>query len=97
MRDDSTKTVCRTPNASGTTRIPTWKFELMREAILAAVGDDGVAFKDLKPAVAKLITDDDAQTLGSIGWHMTTVKLEMECAGDIRRVEGRSPQYLVRA
>lgn len=97
MRDDTDKTLCRTPNASGTTRIPTWKFEAVRKAILDAVGADGIAFKDLEPAVAQRLPQDVARDLGSLGWHMTTVKLEMECAGDIHRVEGRSPQFIVRS
>ena len=92
----SETTTCRTPNASGTTNIPTWKFDALRTAILDAVGDDGIVFKDLKPAVETRLDADTLSRLGSIGWHLTTVKLEMEVAGDIARVEGSKPQRLVR-
>ena len=91
----SEKTTCRTPNASGTTNIPTWKFGALRTAILDAVGSEGIAFADLKPAVAKRLDADTLSRLGSLGWHLTTVKLEMEVASDIRRVQGSKPQKLV--
>ena len=92
----SETTTCRTPNASGTTNIPTWKFDALRTVILDAVGDDGIVFKDLKPAVETRLDADTLSRLGSLGWHLTTVKLEMEVAGDIARVEGSKPQRLVR-
>lgn len=95
--DDASRTLCRTPNASGTTRIATWKFDLLRAAILDALGDDGLAFKDLGSAVTARLDAQTRDKLGSLGWHMTTVKLEMEVAGEIARVAGRAPQYLVRA
>lgn len=90
------RTVCRTPNADGTTSIPSWKYEAVRAAILDAVGDDGLAFKDLKAAVGERLDTDELDRLGSLGWHVTTVKLDMEVAGDIARVDGVSPQRLVR-
>ena len=92
----SETTTCRTPNASGTTSIPTWKFDALRTAILDAVGSEGIMFKDLKPAVETWLDADTLSRLGSLGWHLTTVKLEMEVAGDIARVEGSKPQRLVR-
>ena len=90
------KTVCRTPNAEGTTSIPTRKYEAVRAAILDAVGEDGLAFSELKSAVGERLSADELDRLGSLGWHVTTVKLEMEVAGDIARVEGVTPQRLVR-
>ena len=89
-------TVCRTPNAEGTTSIPTWKCEAVRAAILDAVGEDGLAFSELKSAVGERLSAEELDRLGSLGWHVTTVKLEMEVAGDIARVEGVTPQRLVR-
>jgi hypothetical protein len=35
------------------------------------------------------------ETLGSWGWHFTTVKLEMEVAGDLSRIAGKSPQHII--
>ena len=100
MAVDEPKTLCRTPNADkpGTTRILTWKFDLLRGHILTVVGDagpGGLLFKDLPSSVGALLTADEVARLGSIGWHITTVKLEMEVAKDIKRLKGASPQRLV--
>ena len=92
----SEKTTCRTPGASGTTSIPTWKSGTLRTATLDAVGSGGIAFKDARPAVAERLDADALSRLGSLGRHLPTVKLEMEVAGDIARVEGSKPQRLVR-
>ena len=92
----SDKTTCRTPNAGGTTNLPTWKYDAVRRAILAAIPEEGISFSDLRKAAKAHVTEDDLQRLGSWGWHATTVKLEMEVAGDIARVKGRSPQWIVR-
>lgn len=94
------RTACRTPakGKSGVTRIPTWKYDLMREHILAVVGaagPDGFPFQDLASAVGERITDAQKSKLGSLGWHSTTVKLELEVAGDLKRMEGVSPQRLL--
>ncbi len=94
------RTPCRTPAAgkTGVTNIPTWKFEMLREHILDLVGgasEGGFAFSELNSAVADRLSDDEKANLGSIGWHTTTVKLEMEVAGDIVRAEGVSPQRLL--
>ena len=95
-RDAFDKVTCRTLNAAGTTNIPRWKYDLLHAAIIDAIGDKGLAFKDLKSAVAERLSDDDRNELGSLGWHLTTVKLEMEVAGDIHRVPDRSPQWLMK-
>ena len=95
MRDPSDKVVCRTPNASGTTRIPRWKFDCLREAILASASGEGLAFKDLKDQVSKRLNSNDLEALGSLGWHTTVVKLELEVAGEIRRIPGQSPQWIM--
>ncbi|SHG64449.1 hypothetical protein SAMN05444003_0290 [Cognatiyoonia sediminum] len=102
MANDEPKTICRTPaeGKPGTTRIPTWKFDLLRGHILNVVreaGSDGLPFRDLSSLVAKRLTEEETTRLGSIGWHTTTVKLEMEVARDIKRLEGVSPQRLVLA
>lgn len=93
------KTSCRTPTPgkSGETRIPTWKFELLRRHILDVTRDsgaEGVAFSELHKLVGARLREDERAALGSLGWHVTTVKLEMEVAGDIARVKGVTPQRL---
>ena len=40
--------------------------------------------------------EDERAALGNVMWYTTTVKLEMEVAGEIRRVDGVTPQRLVR-
>jgi len=34
--------------------------------------------------------------LGSVGWHTTTVKLNMEVKGELQRLSGVNPQRLIR-
>ncbi|MCZ7544494.1 MAG: hypothetical protein M5R40_13685 [Anaerolineae bacterium] len=53
-----------------------------------------MTFADLIPAVdAALAGDFD----GSVGWHVTTVKLDLEARGLIERVPQSRPQRLRRA
>ncbi|MDJ0638293.1 MAG: hypothetical protein QNJ20_05625 [Paracoccaceae bacterium] len=94
------KVTCRTPNADGTTRIPRWKFDAIRTAILHAIdeaGPEGLSFKQINDEVKARLSDYELDRLGSVGWHATSVKLEMEVAGDIARVVGVTPQRIVRA
>jgi len=94
---DMNRLACRTPNATGVTNIPEWKFNAVRRAIMVAIGgagEEGIAFSELPKAVEKLLPDSDLADLGSVGWHVTTVKLELEVRGEIARVAGKSPQRL---
>ncbi|MEO0618779.1 MAG: hypothetical protein AAFZ01_05810 [Pseudomonadota bacterium] len=70
----------------------------VRTAILNAVaasGEEGLAFQDLREAVRVRLSEDTLTNLGSLGWHVTTVKLELEVAGDIKRMARTTPQRLV--
>jgi len=94
------KIECHTPNPDrqGTTRIAKWKYDLLHSAILAALdgsGDDGLTLAELKDAVRDRIDPDDRNRLGSLGWHLTTVKLNMEVSGEIGRVKNSAPQRVV--
>jgi hypothetical protein len=92
------KVICRTPNAEGATRLPRWKFDCVARAILDAVGDagpDGLAFKQLTEGVKSRLSEAELKDLGSVGWHATTVKLELEVQGKIARVDGVTPQRMV--
>ena len=94
---DRDKISCRTPSGGKPTAIPSWKYEAVREVIvqlLGAAGSEGFAFKDLPDAVSALLAPELKEKLGSIAWHLTTVKLEMEVAGELSRVPGASPQRL---
>lgn len=93
------RVACRTPtkNKSGQTAIPRWKFDAVRDAVLAAVvaaGPDGLAFSALPAAVGERLSDDERARLGSLGWHVTTVKLELEVRGELARLPG-TPQRLI--
>ena len=96
------KVACRTPaeGRDGVTNIPRWKYEAVRGAILEAVdeaGPRGLPFAKLPNAVKDRLRDETLERLGSVGWHVTTVKLEMEVAGEIRRRRGIVPQQIVAA
>ena len=93
------RTLCRTPTpGKKPTSIPTWKYDAVRSAILEVVPREGPGLlaKDLPKRVAAELPSELRDRLGSVSWHTTTVKLEMEVAGELRRVEGARPQRLVR-
>lgn len=97
MRDP--RTICHTPTpGKQPTSIPTWKYALVREAILTVVPsqEPGVVAKDLPGLVSDQLAADDKAQLGSIPWHTTTVKLNMEVEGELARVEGAKPQRLIK-
>jgi len=99
MATDEPKTPCRTPakGRDGVVNIPSWKFELLAcqiTSILANGPENGVAYGDLRDLVGARLDDDVRAKLGSLGWHVTTVKLELEVAGVIERIPNVSPQRL---
>ena len=85
------------PKKKGT-RISKEMYEAIREAILDAVpGEEpGLRFMDLSREVEQRAPE---RLFGnaSVGWYTTTVKLDLEARGLIKRVPGVSPQRLVRA
>jgi hypothetical protein len=92
------KVECRTPTpGKKPTRIERWKFDAIRRAILEAVRADkgGVLFSDLTEEVRQRLSADELQSVGSLMWYVTTVKLELEVRDEIRRVPGETPQRLV--
>lgn len=98
---DEAKTTCFTP-ADGRdkgVKIPTWKYDCIRRAILEVLDEsetDQVRFKDLNEAVMLRLTSNQLAKLGSVGWHVTTVKLNMEVEGELVRIHGARPQTLRR-
>lgn len=90
---------CRHParGRTGTSPVPRWKFEAVRRAILSAVreaGPEGLPFSELAAAVEDRLDERERSRIAKIGWITTTVKLELEAAGEIRRAEGVIPQQL---
>lgn len=93
------RVVCRTPTpGKKPTTVPRAKFDLVRKAIMAETPrrEPGVAFTELLERVDARLGEAGRAAVGSVPWHLTTVKLEMECAGELRRVPGSKPQRLVR-
>lgn len=92
------KVACRTPNPGrdGATNIPAWKFDALRTAILDALGPGPMRWSDLTDAVRARLPADTLEKLGNPGWHVVTVKLELEVRGEIERIPGAKPQMLRR-
>lgn len=100
MTQQPQATLCSTPTPGKQgTRIPTWKYEAVRRAILAVVPEtaEGVAFRDLPALVSAVLPVDIKTDLGSITWHTVTVKLHLEVIGEIQRLPGVTPQRLRRS
>ena len=100
-RENKSRVTCRTPTQgrTGTTSIPKWKYDCVRQAIIDTLDESAPTafpFKDLANAVKARLSPEDISELGSIGWHVTTVKLNMEVKGEISRISGTSPQMLVK-
>jgi hypothetical protein len=94
------KVVCRTPTpGKKPTRIDRWKFDAVRTAILKVVpkSGNGVPFMDLPKLVKAKVSAKERATLGNFSWYTTSVKLEMEVRGELRRVADSKPQRLLRA
>ncbi len=91
------KVAWRTPaeGRDGVTNIPAWKFDAVRDAILAVCTEE-TSFKELPGKVGERLSPDQRSKLGSLGWHVTCVKLELEVRGEIARVPGKGPQKLIR-
>ena len=79
-------------------RIDAARYDAMKAALLAVVprAGDGVRFADLADLVEKRLPSATFKG-ASILWYVTTVKLDLEARGLIRRVPGSSPQRLLRA
>jgi hypothetical protein len=98
MSENSDKVVCRTPTPDKTSKsIDKWKYEVVRRAILNILKSqpDGVLFSELSGLVNQNLSEYEKQNLGSVSWYTTTVKLDLEVRGEIRRLEKVTPQRLV--
>ena len=84
------------PTKQGT-RLNAQRYRLMRDALLAVIPAKapGVAFAELSELVRPLLAGT-AFGDASVGWHVTTVKLDLEARGWVARVPGRGPQHVIR-
>jgi hypothetical protein len=73
-------------------------YDAFRTAILAVAPPkgDGVPFQDLPRLVKGQIPAGINQRIGSVGWYVTTVKLDLEARGEIERIPGSRPQRVRR-
>ena len=68
------------------------KYDVMKDTILTVINaQEGITFADLNTAVSQKL---DGHFDGSIGWYLTTVKLDLEARHLIERIPGQSPQQL---
>lgn len=90
------KVPCRTPTPGrdGVTNVPKWKFDLMQGHVLTVLADGPMTSNELKKAVQTKLSEAELTELGSLGWHLCTVRLEMEVRGEIARVAGKGPLKL---
>ncbi len=90
------RVVCRTPtpDKKGVTRIPKWKFDCIRQAIIDIVSQNPIYFAELTAAVQERLESHELKDMGSLGWHVVSVKLEMEVRGEIQRLPTKGKQVL---
>ena len=68
------------------------KYEIIRKAILATLRvRKEMTFMNLSRAVEKEVNGNFE---GSVNWYVTTVKLDMEARGEIKRVPNSRPQLV---
>ena len=68
------------------------KYELIRDAILCVLQEEKeITFMKLSRAVEKEVNGNFD---GSVTWYVTTVKLDMEARGQIKRVPNSRPQLV---
>lgn len=90
------KVACRTPTTGrdGVTNIPAWKFDLIRDHVLSSLATGPMTSKNLQDSVRAKLSRTEIDELGSLGWHLCTVRLEMEVRGEIARDAGKGPLKL---
>ncbi|MEM6429789.1 MAG: hypothetical protein AAF708_11155 [Deinococcota bacterium] len=79
------------PDGKQGVNIDKQKYDQVANAIQHTLSAGETAFKDLPKAVGEQLKGNFE---GSIGWYVTTVKLDLEARGVIARVKGASPQRL---
>lgn len=79
------------PNKAGS-NISRVKYDQVRRAIITALQQAGqLTFTELRTAVE---TQLEGHFEGSISWYYTTVKLDLETRGIVRRLGSGSPQRI---
>ena len=80
------------PHGKGVVSVSRQKYEIVRDTILDTMKSAGeITFLELFNTVIQKLTGDFE---GSIGWYVTTVKLDLEARGIIERNTSTNPQRL---
>jgi hypothetical protein len=68
------------------------KYEIIRKAILSTLrSQEEISFRNLSRAVEQEV---NGTFDGSVMWYVTTVKLDLEARGEIKRVPHSRPQLV---
>jgi hypothetical protein len=68
------------------------KYEIIRKAILSILrAQKEISFMNLSRAVEKEV---GKKFEGSVTWYVTTVKLDLEARGEVKRVPNSRPQHI---
>jgi len=68
------------------------KYEIIRKAILSTLQEHReITFMNLSRAVEKEVNGNFE---GSVTWYVTTVKLDLEARGEVKRVPNSRPQLV---
>ena len=68
------------------------KYDIIRKAILSTMNrQKEISFKNLSRAVEKEV---NGSFDGSVMWYVTTVKLDLEARGEVKRVPNSRPQLI---
>jgi len=68
------------------------KYEIIRKAILSTLrSQKEISFSNLSRAVEKEV---NGTFDGSVMWYVTTVKLDLEARGEVKRVPNSRPQLV---
>lgn len=92
-RSMAEKIVTLHPAGKAGVNIDKQKYDTVREATLQSLQDHGaMTFGELTAAVRRRL---EGNFIGSISWYVTTVKLDLEARGEIKRVPKSGSQRLV--
>ncbi|MEL6308200.1 MAG: hypothetical protein AAFR81_09705 [Chloroflexota bacterium] len=79
------------PSGKQGVNIDKTKYDTVANTITDILREGDVTFSALTDKVGEAIGDDFD---GSVGWYVTTVKLDLEARGTIERIPNQSPQVL---
>jgi hypothetical protein len=94
MEEDCMKDMIRTlhPEKKQGVNISREKYDIIRKAIFSVLkANKEITFTKLSNAVEKQL---DNKFEGSVTWYVTTVKLDLEARGEVKRVPKSRPQLV---